>query len=304
MYFRAMNNDFKRVSFGFPVSDVSTRACAEIQTSFPFAWRWLLAALFLWAFAFHVAAQREWQASDVPVPYLQDRTRYVSDPDGLLKPAERDSADHYLGLMERGKGVQSLFVVVNRVKGGDAFRMAQDLGNRLGVGDKETRRGLVVVIAVEDKKYFIAPGMGLESELTDVDCDDIARACLVPYMKEGEPGKAVWATARAIYNKVSTGKTGVKSIDRGSDAGDMVIAILLTLIFFSMPLYWIVRALLVKLGIVKPSPTPRHSRSRRDDDWFPPFIFGGGGSLGHGGGFSGGSFGGGSFGGGGAGGSW
>lgn len=35
------------------------------------------------------------------------------------------------------------------------------------------------MIAVEDHKYFIAPGSGLEGELTDVDCDDIARACIV-----------------------------------------------------------------------------------------------------------------------------
>ena len=173
---------------------------------------------------FHATAQREWQASDVPIPYLRNSARYVSDPDGLLKPAERDSADYYLGRLERSKGVQSLFVIVNRVKDGDAFRMAQDLGNRLGVGDKETRRGLVVVIAVKDKRYFIAPGMGLESELTDVDCDDIAQACVVPYMREGQPGKAIWATARALYNKVSTGKTGVKSIDEDGDAGDLVFA--------------------------------------------------------------------------------
>ncbi len=39
---------------------------------------------------------------------------------------------------------------------------------------RKLRRGLVVVIAVEDHKYFIAPGMGLGGELTDVDCDDIA----------------------------------------------------------------------------------------------------------------------------------
>ncbi len=48
-------------------------------------------------------------------------------------------------------------------------RVAQDLGNDYGVGDKKTRRGLVVVVAVEDHKYFIAPGMGLEGELTDVE---------------------------------------------------------------------------------------------------------------------------------------
>lgn len=284
--------------------ETSTRSHVRDFSLSLFSSRVFMLLVCLWALVSQLPAQREWQASDVPIPYLRNSARYVSDPDGLLKPAERDSADYYLGRLERDKGVQSLFVIVNRVKDGDAFRMAQDLGNRLGVGDKETRRGLVVVIAVEDKRYFIAPGMGLEAELTDVDCDDIAQACVVPYMREGQPGKAVCATARALYNKVSTGKTGIKSIDKGSDTGDLVLAIVLTLLFFSLPLYKIIRSILEKAGVVKPSPRPRRSRSRHDDDWFPPFIFGGGGSLGHGGGFSGGSFGGGSFGGGGAGGSW
>lgn len=304
MYFRAMDFYFTQMPDRLFRSEMPMRSCAIDFSLSMFPLRIFLVLICLWAYAAQLPAQREWQASDVPIPYLRNSARYVSDPDGLLKPAERDSADYYLGRLERSKGVQSLFVVVNRVKDGDAFRMAQDLGNRLGVGDKETRRGLVVVIAVKDKRYFIAPGMGLESELTDVDCDDIAQACVVPYMREGQPGKAVWATARALYNKVSTGKTGVKSIDEDGDAGDLVFAIVLTLLFFSIPIYMLVRAILVKLGVVKPSPKTFHSRSRHDDDWFPPFIFGGGGSLGHGGGFSGGSFGGGSFGGGGAGGSW
>lgn len=251
-------------------------------------------------------ASEEWSADNLPIPYLENRTRYVSDPDGILRNAERDSVDYYLGRLEKDKQVQSLFVIVRRVKDGDAFRMAQDLGNKLGVGDKKTRRGLVIVIAVDDRKYFIAPGMGLEGELTDVDCDDIARACIVKYMRKGVPGEAVVSTSRAIYNKVSTGKTGVRDIDEGTTEENIVLLVFLTLLFFSVPLYMLIRLVLIRMGVIKPSPQKSRDKQRHhDDDWFPPFIFGGGGGLGHGGGgFSGGSFGGGSFGGGGSGGSW
>ena len=94
--------------------------------------------------------------------------------------------------------------------------MAQDVGNQYGIGYKKSRRGLVIVIAVEDHKYFIAPGSGLEGELTDVDCDDIARACIVKYMREGNPGEAVASVSRAIYNKVKSGRTGIESVDEGT----------------------------------------------------------------------------------------
>lgn len=95
-----------------------------------------------------------------------------------------------------------MLIIVGKVDNQDAFRMAQDVGNQYGIGYKKSRRGLVIVIAVEDHKYFIAPGSGLEGELTDVDCDDIARACIVKYMREGNPGEAVASVSRAIYNKV------------------------------------------------------------------------------------------------------
>ena len=62
--------------------------------------------------------------------------------------------------MEKEAGIQTVFVIVSHVKNGDAFRVAEDIGNKYGVGDRKTRRGLVVVVAVDDKKYFIAPGNG------------------------------------------------------------------------------------------------------------------------------------------------
>ena len=144
-------------------------------------------------------ASKVWNAKNIPVPYLQNSTQYVSDPDHYIDKQALDSANFYLDKLNKECRVQNVFVIVGKVENGDAFRVAQDLGNDYGVGDKKTRRGLVVVVAVEDHKYFIAPGMGLEGELTDVDCDDIARACIVPNMKKNMPAEAVVATSRAIY---------------------------------------------------------------------------------------------------------
>lgn len=256
-------------------------------------------------------ASQVWNAKNIPIPYLQNSTQYVSDPDHYIDKQALDSANFYLDKLNKECKVQNVFVIVGKVENGDAFRVAQDLGNDYGVGDKKTRRGLVVVVAVEDHKYFIAPGMGLEGELTDVDCDDIARACIVPNMKKNMPAEAVVATSRAIYNKVKSGRTGIESVDEGTVNGeeDWALVIILFLLFFGVPIYHLVRYILEQVGVLKPRPKGKgRSQNRRrndDDDWLPPFFMGGGGfSGGGGGGFSGGSFGGGSFSGGGSGGSW
>lgn len=268
----------------------------------------------LFLIAMPAMAIHTWSADDVPIPYLKDSTQYVSDPDHFLSKESKDSANYFLQRLNVECGVQNLLVIVGNVKDADPFRMAQDLGNKLGVGYKKSRRGLVVVISVNDRKCFIAPGMGLEGELTDVDCDDISRACIVKNMRNGQMDEAVVSVSRALFNKVKSGRTGMVDIDEGpvNSEEDWGVIILFLLVIFGIPLYLLIRYFLEEFGVIHPkNKTFQQKRSRRpsdENDWLPPFFMGGGGfSSGtgpSGDDFSGGSFGGGSFGGGGAGGSW
>lgn len=246
-----------------------------------------------------VARATVWSAGNVPVPYLHDRTRHVADPDGRLARADRDSADYYLGRLEQQLGVQSVVVVADSVAGDDCFRMAQDLGNHYGVGSKKDRNGLVVVISLSARKYFIAPGKGLEGTLTDVDCAHIGRYCFGQVMRQQGPGKAVVALSKAVYNKVASGDTGFEAVDDPGDAltpADIVMLAFLLLLLIP-PFVALVRWLFGDSG---------RGPGSGGGIILPPFIFGGGGPWSGGGGDGpiGGSFGGGSFGGGGAGGGW
>ncbi len=236
-----------------------------------------------------------WSADNIDMVYLRDSTQFVCDPDGLLSEEYKDSANHYLRQLHSEFDIQTVFVVANHVKNGDAFRMAQDVGNKYGVGYKDTRTGLVIVLAVADKQYFIAPGNGLEEFLPDVVCSRVARAFIVPNMRAGNTSMAVAQTCQAIYSQIKEGElppsTTIVADDEGS-WGDIIILVIIILIVLYM---W-----------------------RNDNNIFTGgtgsgggHYYGGysgggfrsGGGFG-GGGFGGGSFGGGSFGGGGAGGSW
>ncbi len=251
---------------------------------------------------------RVWSADDIPMVHLQDWNRYVCDPDGLLSSAARDSSDIYLRKLHVECGVQTVFIVVDNVRNADCFRMAQDVGNRYGVGTSKDRRGLVVVLAVNDRRYFLAPGKGLEGDLTDIECDAIARNAIVSNMQQNDVDRAVLATTKALYSKLKTGSTGYERRQSEEDMGmeDWIELIFILLIFFGIPLWKLVQLLLVRFGIMDEPEKVKKKRRGDDDDWFPPFIFGGGGGLrgGSSGGSFGGSFGGGSFGGGGAGGGW
>lgn len=218
----------------------------------------------------------EWNADNIVMVHLQDSTKWTCNPDKVIKDETCDSIDFWCSKLKRDKGVESVIVIVKKVENEDCFRVAQDIGNKYGVGDKEIRRGLVIVVAYNQHKYFIATGQGLEQDLTDASCNEIAENFLKPAMKNENPDKAMLNTVKAIYNYLDY---GVAELYKGQQEHDrMVLVIVIVVIVVII----IILAIMTRGEIF--------------------FIFFDGSSSG--GGFSGGSFGGGSFGGGGAGGSW
>lgn len=242
---------------------------------------------------------REWKAADIPMVHLQNEKKYVCDPEEIMSQEMRDSTDFYLHKLKKEKKVESVFVIVSNVENADVFRVAQDIGNQYGVGDKKTNRGLVVVLALKDRKYFIAPGEGLEDELTDIECDEIARACIVKHMRLGKPDMAMLSTAKVLYTKFKTGETG---LENGKSS---LLEIVFASFLIGVVVFWFVIIFSKKNG----NNGNNGNRNANRMKGFGPIFFGNPGHLNDssfgGGGFSsGGSFGGGSFGGGGSGGSW
>ena len=259
------------------------------------------------------ASQTVWNADNIPMPHLYNGNLYVSNPDSVISQETEDSMNVMLKKLDKELGIESVVVIVNCIENADAFRMAQDIGNKYGVGDKATDRGLVIVIAYEDHKYFIAPGRGLEALLTDAECSQLARYYLVPFLKENNPDGAmkklvdatyVLAKEKRLLEEPSAAELsdGAQSADDDFSAEDKVTFMLLgfwgLLYFFLNGKYeWLSAASSIGSGYTGygRSRAGGGSKSWGSSSW-------GGNSWG--GGFSHGGFGGGSFGGGGAGGSW
>ncbi len=243
---------------------------------------------------------KEYTAKDIPMIHLQDARKYVCDPDGIMDNAAKDSADFYLQKLDKECGIQTVFVIVNNVANGDVFRVAEDIGNEQGVGNRKTNRGLVVVISVNDRKYFIAPGEGLEKDLTDLECNNIGQECIVTNMRNDNPDEAVFSTVKAVYNKFKTGSTGLEQPSDDEDSG--LIGSLVLLAICGFYIYYATRK------NNNNNKGGNGGRRNRNNIFWGPIIWGNPGHIndsGFGGGsFGGGSFGGGSFGGGGAGGGW
>lgn len=142
-----------------------------------------------------------WSADNIPMPHLEDENQYVANPDKVLSKESVDSMNVMLQRMDKELGIETAFVVVNYCKGGDAFRLAQDMGNKYGVG--RNNRGLVVVMAYGDHDINISPGYGLESTLTDGKCGRLLDDYAVPFLKKNQPDSAMLYLTRALYESLT-----------------------------------------------------------------------------------------------------
>lgn len=139
-----------------------------------------------------------WTPETLPMVHLQDSTRYVCNPDGVLSEAAVDSLDFMLRRLKNAKGIETVLVVVKHIEGDDPYEFCMQLGNSYGVGDKEKRTGLIVLLSTEDRSYQILTGRGLEGTLPDVECYNIEQEHMIPSLKEGDWDKAMIHTIMAI----------------------------------------------------------------------------------------------------------
>ena len=92
---------------------------------------------------------------NLPIPYLKDKTQYVSNPDGILSQTAVDSLNLWLGQMEKSHGVQTVLAVVEHIEGGDTYDFSMALGRKYGIGRKDQNSGLIILLSTGDRAYTI-----------------------------------------------------------------------------------------------------------------------------------------------------
>jgi len=277
---------------------------------------------------------KEYTIKEIPMVHLQDRTRYVSNPDNILSASAVATMDSILFALEQKTGIQTLVVAVTGIEGGDCFDFAYRLGKEMGVGQKERDNGLVILLSTDERCIQFATGYGLEGVLPDAICKRIQNRYMVEHL-----GKEDWDTGMVEGIRAVNGYLDGSMENIGSNEEEDMT-----------PLYIFGAFMLGGLGLFgwavwsqnrcpkcKKHQIQRISsnilsrangfiteettyickncghtftrKSKTSDPNFrgprggsgPTIFMGDGGFGGRGGGFSGGSFGGGSFGGGGAG---
>lgn len=192
--------------------------------------------------AANMAAQaRVYRVEDVPNVQLEDATRYVSNPDGILSSEAVAAIDDIcVSLREQGLA-QVAVVVVEDIAGDDVFEFAYELFSKWGVGSARYDNGFGVLLVRERREIRFLTGYGLEGALPDAICKRIQMDFMLPEFRNGDYSRGMVAGMDAVKELLESGE--LEFPPEEDEGWDEVIAI--SLFFFMASLFIGVPGLLV-----------------------------------------------------------
>ena len=230
------------------------------------------------------------------VSQLPKPTDYVNDFAHVLSPEAVAKLDRICSELDHSKADSQMAVVtVRNLDGEDAADWANQLEDKWHMGKKGSDRGLLVLLAVDDHKYRIDVGYGLEGILNDARVGDIGRA-MVPDLRAGDYDGAILGAVGQLARVIADDAHVTLSDQlpnpppvrhaqhRGSVLGPLIVWIILALLFGGGGLF----RLLFWMGLFNSA-----LGGRRYYGGSGPFMGGdwggggGGGDSGGGGGFGG-----------------
>lgn len=229
---------------------------------------------------------------------------FVNDYANIISPDYKSKIEGALTQLYDSGTAEFSIVTIESLEGKDIESYALNLAQGK-LGDKEKNNGLLLLVAVKERKYRFEVGRGLEPVFNDAKIGRIGRDYLVENFRNGDYGRGIYEASLAVKTTLLGEKDSGYYVDDNNY--QVKISPIISVIFFLV--FWIIM-ISVMVSIKR---NHYKKNKQRKNDYFgaalmAAWLFGGrkGGGFG-GGGFGGGGFGGfggGGFGGGGASGGW
>jgi uncharacterized protein len=131
------------------------------------------------------------------------RTGWVTDAAGVMKPEARQSLQGELDSYEKRTGFEVAAVVVATLEGKSVEDYSYELAKSWKVGKAGKDNGVILLLAMKERKSRIETGKGVGHLLTDVESADILDRAIKPRMKAGDVAGALLDGTRAIQRQLS-----------------------------------------------------------------------------------------------------
>jgi uncharacterized protein len=160
------------------VAHQATREFSSCTIFLPVKWRSKVAAIGVAVLAMGLCLCAE------PVSQLQP-TNYVNDFAGVLDASTQSRLNDLCRQVDEKAHAQIAVVTVKSVDGQDVVSYAVALYQKWGIGAKGKDRGVLILLAVQDHKYWTTVGYGLEPILPDGKVGGFGREA-VPFLRASD----------------------------------------------------------------------------------------------------------------------
>lgn len=128
---------------------------------------------------------------------------WVQDEAGVLSPQVKSQLEQALKNHRDSTSTQIAVYVIKSLEGEDVNDYSYKVAKEWKLGQESKDNGVLLLIAVEDRKLKIEVGLGLEGALTDLESKHITRNVIVPQLKTGNYDGAVTLGVAAIIQGVA-----------------------------------------------------------------------------------------------------
>ena len=124
----------------------------------------------------HAVAQNVIERPNPPV--------LVTDLAGVLSPEQKQALENKLVAIDDSSSNQIAVVILPTLDGNPIEEYATKLFRTWGIGNKKSRNGVLLLIAIQDKKIRIEVGYGLEGAIPDITANSIIDNDIKPAFRE------------------------------------------------------------------------------------------------------------------------
>jgi uncharacterized protein len=116
--------------------------------------------------------------------FVTEPVNYVTDQAGVLAQYEEDQLNDKLRNFEDSTSNQLFIYIAESLRANDLEDFSREIFNKWGIGQKDKNNGILIAIFIDDRKYRIQIGYGLEAALPSELCRQIQDEFMGPHFKQ------------------------------------------------------------------------------------------------------------------------
>lgn len=137
------------------------------------------------------------------IPPTPSSSLYVQDYAGVLSGESKNRINNLGAQLAAKTKAQIVVVTVKTLEDMPIDEYALGILRQWGVGDKQLHNGVVLVVAVNDRKSRVEVGYGLEGALPDSKTGHMQDEYMLPYFREGQYDKGIYNVYIALASEVA-----------------------------------------------------------------------------------------------------